>query len=81
MEDWPLISTLVRTLSEGLDVPVTVKFRVYESEEKTVEYARMLEDAGAQVLCCHGRLREMKGQLTVRLHPLFFLFPIRTDNC
>jgi tRNA-dihydrouridine synthase len=66
MEEWDLIHALIRKLHDHLSVPVTAKFRVYETVEKTVEYARMLEDAGAQILCCHGRLREMKGQFTVR---------------
>ena len=43
-------------------MPVTAKFRVFLTVEKTVEYARMLERAGAQILTCHGRLREQRGQ-------------------
>lgn len=45
---------------------MTAKFRCYDTVEKTVEYAKMLERAGAQMLTCHGRTREMKGHLTVR---------------
>jgi tRNA-dihydrouridine synthase len=33
--------------------------------KKTVEYAKMMEKAGASILTCHGRTREMKGQMTV----------------
>ncbi|GET91196.1 dihydrouridine synthase, putative [Leishmania tarentolae] len=108
MEDWELIHTIVHTLHVELEVPVTVKIRVFDNpgdleastgnrecatdciaaacEEKdavcaaadtsreplkevfdealTILYARMLRDAGAQVLCIHGRTREMKGQRT-----------------
>lgn len=32
--------------------------------EKTIAYAKMMEAAGAQILTCHGRTREMKGQAT-----------------
>lgn len=60
---WP--PNLVNTLHANLSVPVTAKFRVFSSPEQTVEYARMLERAGAQILTCHGRTREQRGQNTV----------------
>ena len=63
----------VSTLHENLSVPVTAKFRAFESIEKTVEYAKMLESAGAQILTCHGRTREQRGQKSVRLPCLLCL--------
>ena len=56
----------VNTLHVNLSIPVTAKFRVFPTVEKTVEYARMLERAGAQIITCHGRIREQRGQNTVR---------------
>ncbi|KAF9484057.1 Dus-domain-containing protein [Pholiota conissans] len=63
-DDWDLIYKLINTLHVNLSIPVTAKFRVFPTVEKTVEYAKMLERAGAQVLTCHGRLREQRGQNT-----------------
>ncbi|KAJ7765667.1 Dus-domain-containing protein [Mycena metata] len=60
-DDWDLIFNLINTLHKNLAVPVTAKFRIFPSIEKTVEYAQMLERAGAQILTCHGRLREQRG--------------------
>ncbi|KAJ7221424.1 dihydrouridine synthase-domain-containing protein [Mycena pura] len=63
-DDWDLIFKLINTLHKNLAVPVTAKFRVFPSIEKTVRYAQMLERAGAQILTCHGRVREQRGQNT-----------------
>ncbi|KAH7888536.1 dihydrouridine synthase-domain-containing protein [Phlebopus sp. FC_14] len=63
-DEWDLIYELINTLHRNLKVPVTAKFRVLPTVEKTINYARMLERAGAQILTCHGRLREQRGQNT-----------------
>ncbi|KAG2033005.1 Dus-domain-containing protein [Suillus americanus] len=64
MDEWELIHDLINVLHENLSVPVTAKFRIFPSIEKTVAYAKMLESAGAQILTCHGRLRTQRGQNT-----------------
>lgn len=63
-DDWDLIHKLISTLDNHLQVPVTAKIRVFPSVTKTVEYAKMLVAAGAQLLTVHGRLREQKGHHT-----------------
>ncbi|KAJ2083102.1 tRNA dihydrouridine synthase [Coemansia sp. RSA 988] len=64
MEDWDLISKLIRKLHENLKIPVTAKIRVFPDVAKTVEYAKMVEAAGAQMITVHGRLREQRGHKT-----------------
>jgi len=64
MDDWDLVSSLVKKLHEGLTVPVTCKIRVFDDVAKSVEYAKMIEASGCQMLTVHGRTIKQKGQLT-----------------
>ncbi|KAJ8037860.1 tRNA-dihydrouridine(16/17) synthase [NAD(P)(+)]-like [Holothuria leucospilota] len=63
-DEWDLIFKIINHAHKNLSIPVTCKIRVLESKERTVEYAKMLERAGAQIITVHGRTREMKGILT-----------------
>ncbi|OOF95255.1 hypothetical protein ASPCADRAFT_130745 [Aspergillus carbonarius ITEM 5010] len=63
-EDWDLIHRLINRLHTELPIPVTAKFRIQETKEKTLEYAKMILSAGASIITVHGRRREQKGHNT-----------------
>eukprot|EP00053_Salpingoeca_punica_P010625 m.95332 g.95332 ORF g.95332 m.95332 type:complete len:516 (+) comp15444_c0_seq1:149-1696(+) len=63
-EEWDLVSSLVRVLHENLAVPVTCKIRIFDDPEKTINYAKMIQASGCQLLTVHGRTLVQKGPLT-----------------
>ncbi|ODV86527.1 hypothetical protein CANARDRAFT_27718 [[Candida] arabinofermentans NRRL YB-2248] len=64
MDDWDLVSSLISKLHNNLKIPVTAKIRVFDDWEKSLKYAKICLNAGAQFLTVHGRTRDMKGQKT-----------------
>jgi len=61
-ENPALIYRLINKLATHLPIPITAKIRILETEEQTLQYARMVQDAGAQLITIHGRTRRQKGQ-------------------
>ncbi|EEQ81927.1 hypothetical protein NCER_101453 [Vairimorpha ceranae BRL01] len=61
MDDLLKVKEIVTVLSNNLKVPVTCKIRIFESIEKSVEYAKMIEQAGCKMLTVHGRTRDQRG--------------------
>lgn len=62
-EKQDLIFQLINKLAKGLKVPITAKIRILDTEEETLKYALMVQEAGAAILAVHGRTRIQKGQL------------------
>ncbi|CAK9175575.1 unnamed protein product [Ilex paraguariensis] len=60
MDKLPLVRNLVEKLALNLNVPVSCKIRVFPDLQDTINYARMLEDAGCSLLAVHGRTRDEK---------------------
>ncbi len=60
MKNPVLAASIVRAMVAAVKLPVTVKIRAgWDAEHiNAVEMARRLEDAGAAMICVHGRTRE-----------------------
>ncbi|KAH7815040.1 putative t-diRNAhydrouridine synthase [Monocercomonoides exilis] len=63
-DEWDLMRSLVSTLHDHLTIPVTAKYRKQKDTQRTIKLGEMLVDAGAQVICLHGRVREQRGVLS-----------------
>lgn len=57
-----LAAEIVKAVTRAVDIPVTVKIRIGwdKSSINAVEMAKRLEDAGASLICVHGRTREQQ---------------------
>ncbi|KAK4760874.1 hypothetical protein SAY87_005767 [Trapa incisa] len=66
MDNLPLVKSLVEKLSSSLNVPVSCKIRLFPKIEDTLNYARMLEEAGCSLVAVHGRTRDEKDQKKIR---------------
>ncbi|KAG8384346.1 hypothetical protein BUALT_Bualt04G0108600 [Buddleja alternifolia] len=60
MHNLPLIMSLVEKLAKNLNVPVSCKIRMFPDLQDTINYAKMLENAGCSLLAVHGRTRDEK---------------------
>ena len=60
MRDPLLAAGIVRAMSDAVKLPITVKIRAGwdKNSVNAVEMAKRLEDAGARMICVHGRTRE-----------------------
>ena len=60
MREPELAADIVRAVTRAVKLPVTVKFRSgWDAEHiNAVEFAKRMEDAGASLICVHGRTRQ-----------------------
>ena len=60
MREPALAAQIVRAIKRAVKLPVTVKIRAgFTNDNKNApEMAKMLEDAGADLICVHGRTRQ-----------------------
>lgn len=54
-KDWPLVTSIVSSMSHSLDVPVTAKLRLCQPSSTTVDLASSLEASGAAWITLHPR--------------------------
>lgn len=55
--DRPLVLEMVRTLAQGLTIPIFVKIRLLNTIEESIELCQQLVDAGAALIAIHARYR------------------------
>lgn len=66
MDNLPLVKSLVQKLALNLQVPVSCKIRLFPDLQVTINYAKMLEEAGCSLLAVHGRTRDEKDGKKIR---------------
>lgn len=56
-EDRKLVVSIVKTLAEGLSIPVFCKIRLLDTVPETVDLCKALAGAGCRLIAVHGRYR------------------------
>lgn len=65
---------IVKGLSRNISKPVSTKFRIFEEDEKSIQFAQAVESAGASAITVHGRLKEQKHQGDVNYAKMKLVF-------
>ena len=65
---------IVKGLSRNTNKPVSVKFRIFQEDEQTIQFAKAIENAGASAITVHGRYKEQKHQGDVHYDKMKLVF-------
>lgn len=65
---------IVKGLSRNTTKPVSVKFRIFPEDEKSIQFAQAVESAGASAITVHGRLKEQKHKGDVNYEKMKLVF-------
>jgi len=61
LQDLDRVVSILSSMVNSLDIPVSAKVRVYDTDEKTVHMAQAIESTGVSMISIHGRtINEMK---------------------
>lgn len=63
-KDIDLVEKILKEMVQKLKCRVSAKIRIFEDEEKTIEYVKRLEKTGISLLTVHGRTISQKGPNT-----------------
>lgn len=55
LQDTELTLKLLKTLVTELEVPITAKIRIYDDDDRTIEFCQNLEKLGLAMITVHGR--------------------------
>ena len=58
----PQVKSILTTLVQNLNIPVTCKIRILPEIEKTLELCQVIESCGVSAIAVHGRKRNERNE-------------------
>lgn len=65
---------VIKTLKRNIQKPISVKFRIRDTDEESIQFAQAMEKAGADAITVHGRLKEQKHKGIVDYDKMKLIF-------
>lgn len=74
MKDPATVSDVISTLRRNFDLPISVKHRIHNNIEESIQFAVAAQNAGASGIAVHGRLKEQKNKGSVDYDDMKLIF-------